>query len=169
MGRCTSVSALRSCRRVPDEGDGWDTKQGLPLALPRLLMRRPYGKQSDAVAAFEFEEWTSESSHATYLWGNPALACACLLGQSFRQSGWNLEPGELVELGGLPVHVFKQEGESRMIPCAEIWLNETAAEDYLERGLMPFLSIRGRDAIRLARFQSVSEPARPLEGRWRWE
>jgi hypothetical protein len=31
---------------------------------------------------------------------------------------------------------------------------------------MPLLSIRGRDAVALARFQSISDPAAPLSGRW---
>ncbi len=31
---------------------------------------------------------------------------------------------------------------------------------------MPLLSIAGRPAIRLSRFQSVADPVRPLAGRW---
>ena len=171
-----SWEAAVSGRQFPaSDQEAWTSLRRLPaaaylgLALPRFLLRLPYGAQTDPVECFSFEEMAGRPEPSAYLWGNPALACACLLGQSFRQSGWVLEPGELCELGGLPVHVFKHDGESQMTPCAEIWLNETAAEDYVEQGLMPFLSIRGRDAIRLARFQSVSEPAAPLQGRWRME
>ena len=53
------------------------------------------------------------------------------------------------------------------MPCAEVLLTERAAEIVLERGLMPLLSFRDRDRIRLARFQSVREPLTALAGRWR--
>jgi type VI secretion system protein ImpC len=37
----------------------------------------------------------------------------------------------------------------------------------INEGLMPLLSVKGRDAVRLPRFQSIAEPAAPLAGRWR--
>ncbi len=51
-------------------------------------------------------------------------------------------------------------------PCAEIWLTEEAAERLLEAGLMPLLSYKNQDRIRLARFQSIAAPLKPLQGRW---
>ena len=37
----------------------------------------------------------------------------------------------------------------------------------IARGLIPVLSIKHQNAARIARFQSVAEPAAPLAGRWR--
>ena len=40
-------------------------------------------------------------------------------------------------------------------------------EILIKKGLMPVLSFKGRDAVKIARFQSVAEPAAALGGRWR--
>ena len=60
------------------------------------------------------------------------------------------------EVDDLSVHQFEHDGESMVKPCAEVWLSDRAGEVILERGLMPVLSIKGRDAVRLPRLQSIS-------------
>jgi type VI secretion system protein ImpC len=136
------------------------------LVLPRLLLRLPYGKDTEPIDRFDFEELSSGADHEQYLWGNPAVVCACLLAEAFRTSGWSLT-GELQqELTGLPMHVYKSDGETHIIPCAETFLTERAMENLIGKGLVPLLSIKGRDAVRIARFQSIAEPSAPLAGRW---
>jgi type VI secretion system protein ImpC len=81
-------------------------------------------------------------------------------------SGWDMHPGQLLEIDGLPVHIYTEEGESQQKPCAEVLLQDRAAERILDAGLMPLLSVQGRDAARPARFQSIASPAAPLAGRW---
>jgi len=138
----------------------------LGLALPRFLLRLPYGKATEPLEEFPFEELPDGSPHEDSLWGNPAFACACLLGWAFTAHGWELRPGVFQEIDGLPLHVYQEHGESRAKPCAEALLTFRAAEIILDTGLMPLLSIRGRDAVRLGRFQSLRSPAARLEGRW---
>ncbi len=136
------------------------------LLIPRLLLRLPYGKDTEPIDRFDFEELSSGINHEQYLWGNPAIVCACLLAAAFRTSGWSLT-GELQqELTGLPMHVYKSNGETRITPCAETFLTERAMEILIGKGLVPMLSIKGRDAVRIARFQSIAEPSAPLAGRW---
>ncbi len=136
------------------------------LVLPRLLLRLPYGKDTEPVGRFDFEELSCGADHEQYLWGNPAIVCACLLAEAFRTSGWSLT-GELQqELTGLPMHVYKTNGETHVTPCAETFLTERAMEILIGKGLVPILSIKGRDAVRVARFQSIAEPSAPLAGRW---
>jgi type VI secretion system protein ImpC len=139
----------------------------LGLALPRFLLRLPYGKKDSPIESFAFEELTADSKHDEYLWGNPAFALVELLGRSFRASGWNLRPGRIDEIDGLPVHVRRFNGDSEAKPCAEAILSHRAAETLLERGLIPVLSVQNRDAIRLGGFLSVAEGSKPLAGRWR--
>jgi type VI secretion system protein ImpC len=129
------------------------------LALPRFLLRLPYGKGTSEVESFAFEEMP-QSVHSNYLWGNPALACACLMGEAFRNEGWR---GQLT---GLPQHFYKVDGESVSKPCAEILLTEHDAEFLLENGLMPLASMKDQDAILLPRVQSIADPLAPLAGRW---
>jgi type VI secretion system protein ImpC len=47
-------------------------------------------------------------------------------------------------------------------PCAEALLTDEAVERILDNGLMPLVSLKGRDAARVLRFQSIAEP----RGNW---
>ncbi len=136
------------------------------LAVPRFLLRLPYGKKTSPLESFDFEEFPDAPGHEDYLWGNPALALALLLAQSFTEGGWKMRPGNVTELAGLPLHTFATQGGVESKPCAEILLSEDAIERLLEQGLIPLVSVKNRDVVRVARFQSIAEPPRPLMGRW---
>lgn len=135
------------------------------LVLPRILGRLPYGRDTDAVDSFDFEELDT-FAHENFLWVNPILSCAKLLAQSFTMSGWNMSPGDHIDIGELPAFTFEENGESQMLPCAELLLPERSAEAILNKGLMPIVSFRNRDMARLLRFQSVASPLRSLAGPW---
>jgi type VI secretion system protein ImpC len=155
-----TAGAFRQIRKLPQA-------RWIGLALPRFLLRLPYGKETAPVESFAFEEFGPAPEHESYLWGNPAFACAYLLGEAFRRAGWDMQPGLVQEIDDLPLHVHKEDGESRVKPCAEVLMTEDGAEALLENGVMPLASIRDRDTIRLIRFQSIAEPLAPLAGRWR--
>ncbi len=138
----------------------------LGLAMGRFLLRLPYGKDTGPAEEFAFEEFAGAPEHERYLWGNPALACVCLLGQAFARWGWNMRPGAIHDIDGLPAHVYREDGESRMKPCAEALLTEKAVTAILDKGIMPLLSLKDRDSVRLLRFQSLADPPAPLAGRW---
>lgn len=156
----------------PEVEQAWEAIRRLPeavyigLALPRFLLRLPYGKDTDPAEQFAFEEMPASPVHESYLWGNPALACVCLLGQAFSEYGWEFHPGVVRDIEGLPVHVYQAEGEPKLKPCAEVLLTERAAEVILDKGPMPLVSFAGRDTVRLLRFQSIASPPAPLAGRW---
>jgi type VI secretion system protein ImpC len=142
------------------------------LAMPRFLLRLPYGKNASETESFAFEELfqagelSKAPEHERYLWGHPAIACAYLLGEAFTRFGWHMRPGAVQEIDGLPAHTYREDGEMQLKPCAEILLTENAAEILLDRGFMPLASVKGTDRVRLVRFQSVAEPPAPLAGRW---
>jgi type VI secretion system protein ImpC len=87
-----------------------------------------------------------------------------LLAEAFSESGWNLRPGDFQEIEGLPLHVIKQDGESRIKPCAEIAMTVRCAEKIIEQGLMPLIWMKDTDAVRLGLFQSIAGTR--LAGRW---
>jgi len=146
----------------------WQTLRKSPaassigLALPRFLLRLPYGKKTSPIESFPFEEMPGTPAHGEYLWGNPAFACARVLGQAFSGDGW----GSYAEITGLPLHVYESEGEQHAKPCAEVLMTEREAEWVLDQGFMPLVSIKNQDAARLLRLQSVADPAAPLSGAW---
>ena len=170
---CSSLGASPYPRdwKLP-ERPGWSELRGLReaasvgLALPRFLLRLPYGKKTSPLETFEFEEFPELPVHDDYLWGNPAFALALLLAQSFSEAGWDMRPGTTAEIERLPLHVYGKSGESESKPCAEVLLTEDATERITETGLIPLISYRGRDSVRVARFQSIADPPLALSGRW---
>lgn len=154
-----SIRAWEALRQIPEASY-------LALALPRFLLRLPYGRETEPIERFDLEEMPDAPNHEHYLWGTPALAAGYLLAQGFSQYGWDLRPGVIKDIQGLPLHVCKIKGESRTKPCAEVLLTERAAEIILGRGLVPLLSFRDQDTVRVARFQSLADPLRQLAGRW---
>jgi type VI secretion system protein ImpC len=153
------TQAFADLRRSPDA-------RSIGFALPRFLLRLPYGRETSEIESFDFEEMPETVEHERYLWGHPAAACAYLLGESFLRYGWAMRPGANDTVEGLPLHVYKEDGESRLKPCAEVLLTEEAAALLLDRGFMPLVWYKDTDRVRVLRFQSAAEPPAPLAGRW---
>jgi len=175
---CDSVLDLPDPRRWRIQMSGeaaasWQSLRSSPearfvgLALPRFLLRLPYGKDTEPAELFEFEEMPDATAHEDHLWCNSSFACALLLAQSFAEQGWELRPGSVSEISGLPIYIHKAEGEASSLPCAEVLLTQTAAEKMLEKGLMPLASLKDQPTVRLVRFQAIADPLSPLAGRWR--
>lgn len=160
----------------PAAGPLWDALRREPqaawlgLVLPRLLLRLPYGPESEPAESFAFQELSDPPRHGQFLWGNAAFACALLLARSFSDAGWAMAPGLHQDIDRLPLHLVRQaDGEVVTQPCGETLLTERAADLLLERGLMPLASMKGSDRVRLVRFQSIRNPLTPLQGRWSGE
>jgi len=179
-----SIFGCASLAETPDPDDwqapadavgaeAWETLRRLPeaaylgLAVPRFLLRLPYGTSASAADQFHFEEFPGPAPHEHLLWGNPAFACAVLLGQAFSQEGWAMRPGVIHEIGGLPAYTYREDGESMLKPCAEVLLVDRAVERILEAGLIPLRSVQASDEVRVAKFQSLASSQAPLAGRWR--
>jgi hypothetical protein len=57
------------------------------------------------------------------------------------------------------------------VTLAEAWLVRPQTEQLAKQGIMPFLCVRGKGAMQLARFLSLAQPAKDqpacdLQGRW---
>jgi type VI secretion system protein ImpC len=174
---CDSVLDLPDPRQWKIQMSGetaasWQSLRSSPearfvgLGLPRFLLRLPYGKDAEPAELFQFEEMPDPAAHENYLWCNSAFACALLLAQSFAEQGWELRPGTISEVSGLPVYIYAVEGEPKALPCAEVLMTQTAAEKMMEKGFMPLASLKDQPTVRLLRFQSIAEPLRSLAGRW---
>lgn len=156
----------------PEIEEKWQALRCIPeaanigLAMPRFLLRLPYGADTDPVEPFQFEEMPEKPVHEKYLWGNPCFAIMLLLGQSFSRQGWQMRLGSTQEINSLPLHVYKENGESLLKPCAEILLSQRAAERIIDKGFMPLLSFVNQDMVRLGRFQSIGDPPTRLAGPW---
>ncbi len=139
----------------------------LALAAPAVLLRLPYGKETDAVERFAFTEQSIPPSVERYLWGSAALPVAQLIARAYMAAGgWGFAPGDESVLGDLPVHVTRQEGEAVQTPCAQVWLPESTIDAMIKDGMIPLVSARGRGEVRVPRVQSLASPSAALAGRW---
>ena len=172
LAGCPSLVAHpdpREWKLDPALGGAWEMIRGLEaakylgLVVPRFVLRLPYGDDAAKTERFAFEE---SPNHEQYLWAPGSVLVAMLLGQAFAESGWRMSPDDHRQVNGLPVHIYDDEGERAMKPCAEVHLRETALEALVEAGLMTLISTRDRDSVRLARFQSAAAGTEPLAGRW---
>jgi type VI secretion system protein ImpC len=135
------------------------------LALPRLLLRLPYGTRTDPIDAFAFEEATPGAAPPALLWGSAAVACAWLLARAFEERGWLMQPGDVLDLDDLPAWT-QPGGDPRRLACAEAQLSDAAAEALAQRGFLALQGHARRNGVRLLRFQSVASPPAPLAGPW---
>lgn len=138
----------------------------LGLTIPRFIARLPYGSDTDPLETFSFEEFTDIPVHDEYLWTNSAFAVALLLAQSYSEYGWDLGTAFVQDLDGLPIHMYEEDGEKVFKSCAEVQLSQNACEQLMEHGLMPLVSFKNSDRLRLGRLQSITDPVRGLKGRW---
>jgi type VI secretion system protein ImpC len=157
-----------------DDENAWQVIRTLPeagwvgLALPRFVIRMPYGEKTDPVDAFDFEEMSNQAKHEAYLWANPVFAIVQILGRTFTRQGWNWSRGLENEIDGLPILVVDENGQKEIKSCAEAFLGERALETLVGNGLMPLVAFKDSDRVKLARFQSIADPPSPLHGSWRW-
>ncbi len=151
--------------------DAWTALQGLPaarylgLVAPRFLMRLPYGKKTDPIDAFAFEEFTRQEGLAGMLWGHPALVPALLLTETFVQQGAKMRLGTVMGVGDMAYYVYiDEDGEQVALPCTERLWSERQAVHVSNYRVMPLLSLRGRPEVRLGSFASLAGTT--LAGFW---
>ncbi len=126
-----------------------DDSRYVGLALPRVLMRLPYGPDTVPVETFNFKEDVDGTDHSKYLWGNAAYAMATRLTDSFAKYGWcatirGVEGGGKVE--GLPTHTFStDDGEIAMKCPTEIAITDRREKELSDLGFMPLVHCKGTD------------------------
>jgi type VI secretion system protein ImpC len=155
----TALGEWEALRRQPEAAY-------LALALPRWLARLPYGRDSDPVDGFAFEEIDGAGAHDQFLWANPAFMVGLALADAFKRQGWRMGAERPAEIDSLPFYVYKADGESHAKPCAELLLTERGGETLVDRGLTPIWWVKNLDRIRVGPVRSLSEDLPRLAGRW---
>jgi type VI secretion system protein ImpC len=108
------------------------------LAMPRFLLRLPYGSNTVPVKAFNYEEEVV-GEHQKYLWGNSSFALATRVADSFAKFRWcpNIigpQAGGTVE--DLPLHQYEAMGEVQTKVPTEIMLTERREFELSEEGFI---------------------------------
>ncbi|MEO8428819.1 MAG: type VI secretion system contractile sheath large subunit [Verrucomicrobiota bacterium] len=149
----------------------WDALAEMPeagyvgLVVPRFMLRMPYGRRTDPVESFNFEEFTPQAGLSGMLWGNSAVIAGLLLGATFRREGAKMKPGSVLTLGEMPFYYYTDaDGDQTALPCTERMLSSKVAEMVRRHRFMPMLSIKGRPEVRLGGFASLADGQ--LAGPW---
>jgi type VI secretion system protein ImpC len=118
----------------------------LCLMGPRFMLRHPYGKRSDPISAFEFEEFSPEMGLRGMLWGHPALLAACSVAGNV---------GNVID--DLPFYHFRDaEGDTISLPCTERLINVDAASVLRDWGISTLMAHKGAPELRMAGLDAVS-------------
>ncbi|MCC5863527.1 MAG: type VI secretion system contractile sheath large subunit [Wenzhouxiangella sp.] len=117
------------------------------LVVPRLLARIPYGRATDAIESFPFEE--SPQAASDLCWMSGAFGLAAALGQAFLEHELELDPGAGRWLEDLPSFSHDQDGEKVLQPPVEVVLSEAAIDALARRGLCALMGSRHRIEVML--------------------
>lgn len=143
------------------------------LALPRFLLRLPYGPETQPVKAFNYEEDVS-ASHSDYLWGNAAFTFASRLTDSFAKFRWcaNIigpKGGGAVE--DLPLHQYEAMGAVQTKIPTEVLISERREYELAEEGFIGLTMRKGSDnaaffsanSVQKAKFFGISKEGKEAE------
>ncbi|HND52259.1 MAG TPA: type VI secretion system contractile sheath large subunit [Pirellulaceae bacterium] len=155
--------------------EAWDALRGLPesamlgLTVPRFMLRWPYGKKTEPITPFAFEEFTQSSGVRGMLWGNGAFLVGLLLAETFNQQGMkSMKLGAIASVDDIPYYYYTDaDGDQIALPCTDRLLTEALCQHASSQGLMPVVSFKGRNDVRIASFQSLA--GKPLLGPWSTE
>lgn len=119
----------------------------LGLCGPRFLLRHPYGRRSDPISAFDFDEFTREAGLGGMLWGHPALLALVLLSRT----------GPSLVVDDLPFHHYVDEdGDSVALPCTDRLINTQAASMLREAGINAAMAHKGEAQVRFNGLEAVN-------------
>ena len=119
-----------------------DDARCVALALPRFLLRAPYGPATNPVRDFPYTE-TVHRSHDAWLWGNPAFAFATRLTASFAATRWcpDVIGPQAGLVADLPHITFAALGSRELRIPTESLLSERLEFALANAGFLP-LSVR---------------------------
>ncbi|MCM2369906.1 type VI secretion system contractile sheath domain-containing protein [Aporhodopirellula aestuarii] len=150
----------------------WDQLYALPeaaylaLTVPRFMLRWPYGKKSEPIDSFEFEEFTPRSGVSGMLWGNSSFLSGLLIGLTYQSQGLkDMKLGSILGVDDIPFYYYTdQHGDQIALPCTDRLLSDRLAAHVNSQNFIPVLSIKGRNEVRVGGFRSLA--GAELAGPW---
>jgi type VI secretion system protein ImpC len=130
------------------------------LALPRFLLRLPYGPETQPVKSFTYQERVS-AGHELYSWGNAAFAFATRVTDSFAKYRWcaNIigpQGGGAIE--DLPLHQYEAMGAIQTKIPTEVLISERREFELAEEGFIALTMRKGSDNAAFFSANSVQKP-----------
>jgi type VI secretion system protein ImpD len=140
----------------------------LGLAMPRILLRRPYADDGTRIDRFCFHEEVTGPDRRKYLWGGAAFAMAEVLIRSFAQAGWladirgvkrNEERGGLVTR--LPVADFSTDAPGVAARFStDIVITDESEKQLSDLGFIPLCHCKDTEYSAFYSNPSIQKPMR---------
>jgi type VI secretion system protein ImpC len=130
------------------------------LAMPRFLLRLPYGESTVPVKSFNFSEDVVDH-HDRYLWGHASNTLVTRIADSFAKYRWapNIigpQSGGTVE--NLPLHQYEAMGEIQTKVPTEVQLTERREFELSEEGFIGLTFRKESDNAAFFSANSVQKP-----------
>ena len=132
------------------------------LALPRVLMRLPYGPDTCPVEGLNFKEDVGIADSKFFCWGNAAFALAERMCNAFSLYRWTaairgVEGGGIVE--GLPPYTFKTPDGDIALKCpTEVSVTDRREKELSENGFITLCHCKGTDYAAFFGGQTSQKP-----------
>lgn len=127
----------------------------LGLLGPRFLLRHPYGKRSDPIQSFAFEEFSLDAGLRGMLWGHPALLALTVLGT----------PGGQLTLNDMPFHhMVDGDGDTVALPCTDRLVSTHTAALLRDFGINGVMAHKGDALVRLSGLEAVNGDGLAVSG-----
>lgn len=127
----------------------------LGLIGPRFMLRNVYGKRSEPITRFAFEEFTPSEGLRGMLWGHPALLALSVLAVR----------GSQLNIGDLAFHYFRDaDGDSIALPCTDRLITTDAAGLLRGYGINGVLAYKGEARVRLAGLEAINGDGLAVSG-----
>jgi len=132
------------------------------LTLPRMLMRLPYGPNTQPVEGFDFTEDVDGTNHSKYLWANSAYALVQRITEAYAKYSWcaairGVEGGGLVQ--DLPAHIFDTDSGDKSLKCpTEIAITDRREKELSDLGFISLVHCKGKDYAAFFGGQTTQKP-----------
>ncbi len=132
------------------------------LTLPHILMRAPYGEDSNPADGVKYEESVDGVDNSMFCWGNAAWAMSQRVMNSAMLYGWpaavrGVEGGGLVE--DLPYYTFKTTDGDVALKCpTEVAISDRREKELSDLGFLPLCHCKNRDYAAFFGSQTAQKP-----------
>jgi type VI secretion system protein ImpC len=130
------------------------------LALPRLLLRLPYGRDTLRIERFDYDERITDHDH--YLWGNPAFAVGARIADSFNRNGWFTDCCDTSwVLSGLPAFPFRNGVKPALPFPLETWVEEVDVSLFANFGFVAINLYKVNSDLDVVELTAISSCYKP--------
>lgn len=132
------------------------------LTLPHVLMRLPYGKETNPIDGFNYEESVDGMDNSKFCWGNAAYAMAENIATAFALYGWTaairgVEGGGLVT--DLPAYTFKTSDGDLTVKCpTEVAITDRREKELSDLGFLSLCYCKDTDYAAFFSSQTAQRP-----------